>query len=162
MSEKKISNNNIGISGEFYIAHVLAKNNFKVNVSLGRTEGFDLFVQNPNSMNLVISVKTTYSNKSKFILINEKAEKLIDKNLFYAFVRLNAPDGVPEFWIVPSTIVASVIKKAYKIWLETPARNGSAHNKTSMRDFYLGARYNFPDDWEEQLKSFKSNVKSLI
>ena len=106
MSEKKISNNNIGISGEFYIAHVLAKNNFKVNISLGRTEGFDLFVQNPDSMNLVISVKTTYSNKSKFILMNEKAEKLIDKNLFYAFVRLNAPDGVPEFWIVPSTIVA--------------------------------------------------------
>ena len=34
MSEKKISNNNIGISGEFYIAHVLAKNNFKVNISL--------------------------------------------------------------------------------------------------------------------------------
>ncbi|KKM72704.1 hypothetical protein LCGC14_1417760 [marine sediment metagenome] len=29
--------------------------------------------------------------------MNKKAEKLIDESLFYAFVRLNAPDGVPEF-----------------------------------------------------------------
>ena len=63
--------------------------------------------------------------------------------------------------IVPSSTVASVVKKAYKIWLETPAMNGSAHNETSMRDFYLGARYNFPEDWEEQLESFKSNIESL-
>jgi len=161
MSEKKISSNNIGISGEFYIAHILAKNNFKVNVSLGRTEGFDLFVQNPHGMNLVVSVKTTYSDKSKFILMNEKADTLSDESLFYAFVRLNAPDGVPEFWIVPSMVVAPVIKESYKIWLETPARNSSAHNETSMRGFYLIQRDNFPDDWKEQLESFKSNIKSL-
>ena len=161
MSKLKISKNNIGVAGEFYMAHVLAKHNFKVNVSLGRTEGFDLFIQNPQGENLTVSVKTTYSNESKFLLMNEKHETLIDESLFYAFVRLNMPDGVPEFWIIPSTIVAPVIKKAYKIWLETPARNGSAHNKTSMRDLYLGVRYNFPDDWAEQLKGFKSNVKSL-
>ncbi len=34
MSEKKISSNNIGISSEFYITHILAKHNFKVNISL--------------------------------------------------------------------------------------------------------------------------------
>jgi len=45
MSEKKISKNDVGISGEFYIAHMLAKHGFKVNVSLGRTEGFDFFVK---------------------------------------------------------------------------------------------------------------------
>lgn len=158
---KKISNNDIGISGEFYIAHLLAKNGFKVNVSLGRTEGFDLFVQNPNGINLVVSVKTTYSNKSKFILMNEKAETLIDESLFYAFVRLNAPDGIPEFWIVPSTVVAPVIKEAYKIWLETPAKNGSVHNETSMRGFFLGSHCTFPDDWQEQLNFFKGNIRML-
>ena len=161
MSEKKISSNNIGLSGEFYIAHILAKNNFKVNVSLGRTEGFDLFVQNPSGVNLTISVKTTYLKVNKFILMNKKAETLIDDYLYYAFVRLNAPDGIPEFWIVPSKVVAPVIEDSYKIWLKTPAKNGSTHNETQMRGFYLIPRYNFPDDWKEQLKSFKSNVKLL-
>lgn len=70
MSKLNISKNDIGISGEFYIAHVLAKHNFKVNVSLGRTEGFDLFVQNPNGVNVTISVKTTYLKQTLKHLIN--------------------------------------------------------------------------------------------
>jgi len=156
-----MSNNDIGISGEFYIAHILAKHGFKVNVSLGRTEGFDLFVQNPSGVNMVISVKTTYLKVNKFILMNKKAETLIDENLFYAFVRLNMPDDVPEFWIVPASTVASVIKESYKIYLKTPKRDGSAHKETQIREFYLIPRPNFPDDWEEQLKSFKSNTESL-
>ncbi len=89
MSKLKISSNNVGISGEFYIAHILAKHNFKVNVSLGRTEGFDLFVQNPNGINITVSVKTTYSSESKEIIMNKKAETIKDESLFYAFVRLN-------------------------------------------------------------------------
>ena len=161
MSEKKISSNNIGIAGEFYMAHILAKNNFKVNVSLGRTEGFDLFVQNPHGFNMTISVKTTYLKRNKFILMNKKAETLIDESLFYAFVRLNMPDGVPEFWIVPSTVVAKVIMDSYKIWIKETAKDGSAHNETPMRGFYLIPRENFPDDWQEQLDFFKGNVRML-
>ena len=161
MSKKPISNNDIGISGEFYMAYILAKNGFKVNVSLGRTEGFDLFIQNPKGKNLVVSVKTTYLDINKFLLMNEKAEILIDKNLFYAFVRLNMPDGEPEFWIVPSGVVASVIKESHKIYLETPKRDGTEHKDTKIREFHLTSRDNFPNDWEKQLEGFKSNLEFL-
>jgi len=161
MSKLKVSNNDIGIAGEFYIAHMLAKHGFKVNVSLGRTEGFDLFVQNPQGKLLTVSVKTTYLKVNKFLWINKKAETLIKESLFYAFVRLNMPDNVPEFWIVPSTIVAPVIKKSYEIYLKTPKRDGSAHKDIPQREFYLIPRPNFPDDWEEQLKGFKGNIESL-
>ena len=161
MSKVPISKNDVGIAGEFYIAHVLAKHGFKVNVSLGRTEGFDLFVQNPQGKNLTVSVKSTYLKVNKFLWINKKAETLINESLFYAFVRLNAPDGVPEFWIVPSTIVAPVIKDSYEIYLKTPKRDGSAHKDISQREFYLIQRPNFPDDWEEQLEGFKGNIESL-
>ena len=161
MSKLKISKNNIGVAGEFYMAHVLAKHNFKVNVSLGRTEGFDLFVQNPQGENLTVSVKTTYSNESKFLIMNKKAETLIDESLFYAFVRLNMPDGVPEFWIVPSTIVAPVIKREHEIHMTKTYKSGKPHKESTMRNFYLQGQSNYPDDWEEQLKGFKSNIESL-
>ncbi len=160
MSKVPISKNDIGIAGEFYIAHVLAKHGFKVNVSLGRTEGFDLFIKSPKGRNLVVSVKTTYLKINKFLLMSKKAETPID-NLFYAFVRLNMPDDVPEFWIVPSGVVASVIKDSYKIYLETPKKDGSEHKDTKMREFHLTPRYNFPDDWETQLEGFKSNIELL-
>jgi len=83
MSKLKISRNNIGISGEFYIAHVLAKHDFKVNVSLRRTEGFDLFVQNSSGVNLVVSVKTTYLKVNQFVLINKNAETLIGEKISF-------------------------------------------------------------------------------
>ncbi|MBA7581745.1 hypothetical protein ES708_23656 [subsurface metagenome] len=162
MSENKISKNDTSISGEYYMAHILAKYGFKVSMTLGRMEGFDLFVQNPQGKNLTISVKTTYSDKSKFLIMNEKAEKLIDDSLFYAFVRLNMPDGVPEFWIVPSTIVAPVIKREHEIHMKKTYKSGKPHKESPMRNFYLQGQSNYPDDWEEQLKGFKSNVKSLI
>ena len=161
MSEEHISKNDVGIAGEFYIAHILAKNGFKVNVSLGRTEGFDLFVQNPNGINITVSVKTRYPSKAKDILLSKKAETLIDENLFYAFVRLNMPDGVPEFWIIPSNFVASIVKKAYKSWKETPGRDGKSHKDTNMRTFELRAGQFYPDNWEKQLEQFKSNIESL-
>lgn len=161
MSKPKISNNDIGISGEFYIAHILAKKGFKVSVTLGRTEGFDLFVQNPNGINMTISVKTTRLKISKYFMMGKKADTLIDEHLFYAFVKLNLPDDIPEFWIVPSKVVAPIIKKAHDIWLTTPAKSGVAHKETSMRLFRLENHPLFPEDWEEQLKSFKSNIKSL-
>jgi len=161
MSKLKISKNNIGVAGEFYMAHVLAKHNFKVNVSLGRTEGFDLFIQNPQGKNLVVSVKTTYSNKSKFLIMNKKVETLIDESLFYAFVRLNMPDGIPEFWIVPASVVASVVKREHEIHMKKTYKDGTPHKESTMRNFYLQGQSNYPDDWVEQLKGFKSNVKSL-
>lgn len=161
MSKLNISKNDTSISGEYYMAHILAKYGFKVSMTLGRMEGFDLFVQNPKGINITISVKTRYSSKAKDIVLNKKVETLIDESLFYAFVRLNMPDGVPEFWIVPSTIVAPVIKEAYKIWKDTPGRGGKPHGDTNMRTLELRANPLFPDDWEEQLKGFKGNIDLL-
>jgi hypothetical protein len=118
MSKLKISKNNIGVAGEFYISHVLAKHDFKVTMSLGRTKEFDLFVQNPFGTNMTISVKTTYSSKSKEIRMDKKAETLKKESLFYAFVRLNMPEGEPEFWIVHSFIVAKAMVDSDKVWMD--------------------------------------------
>jgi len=161
MSKVPISKNDVGIAGEFYMGHILAKHGFQVNMSLGRTEGFDLFIKNPQGKNLTVSVKTTYSDKSKFILMGKSAETLIDNNLFYAFVRLNMPDDVPEFWIVSSNIVALVIKKSHEIHLETPKKDGSAHKDVPMRMFHLKEHYTFPPGWEKQLEGFKGNIELL-
>lgn len=60
-----------------------------------------------------------------------KHENMTDENLFYCFV-----DFEPEFptvHVIPARVVADVIEKDHKIWLETPGRNGQAHNDTPMR-----------------------------
>ncbi|KKN46942.1 hypothetical protein LCGC14_0668080 [marine sediment metagenome] len=161
MSELNISKNDISIAGEFYMAYILAKYGFKVSPTLGRTEVFDLFAQNPKGKNLTISVKTKYLSKSIEIPINKKAETRIDESLFYAFVRLNMPDGEPEFWIVPSRIVAKATIDSDKVWMDKPKRDGSKHKEVALRIFALGTHRLYPGDWEEQLEHFKSNIESL-
>ncbi len=159
--EEKLNRNDIGISGEFYMAYILSKHGFQVNLTLGRTAGFDLFAQNKSGVNMTISVKTTYKRVNKFILLDKKVETLINNHLYYAFVRLNGLEGVPDFWIVPSTIVAPVVKKSHEIWMTKTTKSGLPHKENPLRNFYLIPRYNFPDDWAEQLEGFKDNIKSL-
>jgi len=161
MSKRPISINDVGIAGEFYMAHILAKYGFKVNVSLGRTEGFDLFIKSPNGRLLTISVKTRYFSKEKEWVLNEKAETLIDENLLYAFVRLNMPDGEPEFWIVPSDVVAKVMVDSHSLYMDTPKRDGTPHKQSSMRLFALGVHRLYPVDWKNQMEGFKGNIESL-
>ncbi len=158
---KKISKNNVSVAGEFYIAYVLAKHNFIVNMTLGRTKGFDLFAQNPNGVNMTISVKSTYSSKGKNFILNIKDETNINKYLFYAFVKLNGIDGVPEFWIVPSKIVAPLIRETHKIWKTETAKNGTPHKENKNRKFHLTPRDNYPNDWQERLDYYKGNIKML-
>ncbi|KKM91869.1 hypothetical protein LCGC14_1224110 [marine sediment metagenome] len=93
--------------------------------------------------------------------MGKKVDSLVNDQLYYAFVRLNMPNDTPEFWIVPSTIVAPIVKKSHEIWMTRTAKNGTPHKENPLRNFYLIPRYNFPDDWEEQLEHFKGNIKSL-
>ena len=161
MIKTPISTNDIGIAGEFYMAYILAKHGFKVSPTLGRTEVFDLFAQNPSGRNLTISVKTKYLSKKIEVPMDKKHEALIDKTLYYAFVRLNMPDGVPEFWIIPSIIVAKVVAESDKIYMDKPKRDGTPHKKVNLRIFALGNHRLYPTDWKEQLEGFKNNIESL-
>ena len=95
-------------------------------------------------------------------MMSARDERSINDYLYYAFVRLNLPDGIPEFWIVPSKIVASVIKIGHKIWMEKTAKNGKPHQESNRRKFHLVPKYNFPEDWAEQLEYFKGNIEQLI
>ena len=93
--------------------------------------------------------------------MNKKAETLKEEDLFYAFVRLNMPEGEPEFWIVPSFTVAKLIKESDDIWMKKPSKKGTPHKAVPMRLFGLGKHRLYPDDWEEQMNFFKGNIRML-
>jgi len=71
------------------------------------------------------------------------------------------PDGDPEFWIVPSNIVAKAMINSDKVWMDKPAKDGSKHKAVSLRLFALANHRLYPADWEEQLEGFKNNIESL-
>lgn len=138
------SNNiSIGNCGEYYVAAELERNNFTSAVPMSNTKNFDILaIDNLNSNNqIAIQVKTTTKRKAKYIkwMLNKKSEYMIGKNIFYVFVVFDGQNTLdkPDYYIVPSEVVAYNIKQRHIQFLSTTKRNGEPHKDTDMREFIV-------------------------
>jgi hypothetical protein len=81
-----------------------------------------------------LQVKTNKTDKSSWIL-NKKAEKFYNDNHFYIFVCLNNNMKPPDFYIVPSKVVANYVRTSHRKWLNLPQKNGQTRMDSSIRKF---------------------------
>ena len=133
--ENKVSSILAGVSGEYFVAAELSRRGYICSVTLKNTRGIDILVCNEDATKtLGVQVKTNQINKREWVL-NEKSEKMADDTLFYVFVNLIARDKLPEFYIVPSKVVAEYTSTNHRKWLETKGKNGQKRNDSSMRKF---------------------------
>lgn len=130
-----MTNSSTALAGEYFVAAELAKMGHIALITLRNTENVDILVSNNDGTRSVnIQVKTQRGNAHNWPL-NEKAEKISSPNLFYAFVTLKGDKERPEYFIVPSDVVATAITKSHADWLVTPGKNGLAHKNNPMRHF---------------------------
>lgn len=146
LKHQKIHKGVIGVAGEYYVAAELSRRGYIVTLTQRNSKAVDILVANADESRFAkIQVKTTLSKQNKWML-NEKAETLSDKTLFYVFVGLDA-DVPPRFYVVPSPVVARTVKKDYQEWMGTPGRNGKPHGISTIRIFIpAGERY--LSNWE--------------
>ena len=91
--------------------------------------------------------------------MGEKHESIVSSNLFYCFVDFGkTPDDQPKCWIVPSELVAKVLKVAHQKWLAAPGKRGQAHKDNNMRRFRpdygnLELGVEFPNGWLDSYRS---------
>jgi hypothetical protein len=60
-----------------------------------------------------------------------KHETISEKDLFYCFVNLDLIN--PSVYVIPSRVVAKVVKDSHAEWLEMPGQKGQKHNATDFR-----------------------------
>lgn len=97
-----------GVSGEYFVAAELSKRGYIASITLRNTKGVDILCSNADTTKTIgIQVKTNGGSKRGWIL-NQKAENYYENNLFYIFVNLNNLIKAPEYFIVPSKIVADI------------------------------------------------------
>lgn len=132
----KPSQQNIGNTGEYFIASILSSHNFIATITLGRAESYDIIAVSSKGKTVKIQVKTIWAKTKRWLLLKKHEDKIAD-DFFYAFVRLNEGKEPPEFWIIPSRIVAPFIKKQHKNWLKMAGRNGRPHQDSPMRSFFI-------------------------
>ncbi|MEA2074633.1 MAG: hypothetical protein U9O85_02700 [Euryarchaeota archaeon] len=124
-----------GVSGEYFVAAELSRRGFIASITLRNTKGIDVLAPNQDTSKSVgIQVKTNHGKRKAWIL-NQKAENYFEENLFYIFVNLKGTNERPDFYIVPSKVVAEHIKKSHQEWLKTPGKKGKPHKDTPMRMF---------------------------
>jgi len=133
-----------GVSGEYFVAAELSRRGYIASMTLRNTKGIDILASNQDASRSVgIQVKTNCGKRKAWVL-NQKAENYFGDGLFYIFVDLKGVDEIPDFYIVPSKVVANNVKKEYQEWLKTPGKKGQQHRENPMRMFkdkdgqYLG------------------------
>ena len=145
----------VGNAGEYFVAGELTRRGFTVGIPLANTPDYDILaIHREQKRQLAIQVKTsndtylTDGGKEKKLhkwRLTKKAESLQSDNMYYVFVILNGLD-MPQYYIVPSKIVAETVKKEYEEWLKQPGAKGQPHKDNSVRNFIL---YNdeYKDNW---------------
>jgi hypothetical protein len=68
-----------------------------------------------------------------------KAEKAFGDNFFWILGGIPTPDQNKgfEFFIIPSKVMAENVKRAHRLWLDTPGKNEAAHNDNAVRTVHL-------------------------
>jgi hypothetical protein len=131
----KTSISSTALAGEYFVAAEIAKMGHIALITLRNTESVDILASNADGTRSVsIQVKTRSGNAHNWPL-NEKAENISSPDLFYVFVTLRGEKERPEYFVVPSQIVAATIKRGHADWLATPGRHGQQHKDNPIRQF---------------------------
>jgi len=143
----KLPSTQVGVAGEYFVAGELSRRGYLASITLRNTKGVDILASNKDATRQVaIQVKTNHHDKPEWIL-SAKAESYYAENLFYIFVNLKGDHLRPDFYIVPSTVVAEYTHSTHKAWLDTPGSKGQPHKDSSIRKF-RDPEGQYHDKWE--------------
>jgi hypothetical protein len=124
-----------GVAGEYFVAAELTRRGYIASITLRNTRGIDILASNETASRQVgLQVKSSQKNAREWIL-SRNAEDYFADNLFYAFVNLKTDQERPDFFIVPSKIVAESVKDGHARWLKAPGRHGQPHKDSNVRKF---------------------------
>jgi len=125
-----------GAAGEHFIMFCLLQKGYIAGLAPAGSPNADIIATSVDGeRTAVIQVKTRkHGGSDGGWHMKEKHEDLVSDNLYYCFVDFDVNDGqLPKVYIIPSKIVAEVVKKTDAIWMDVPGKNGRPHQKTEMR-----------------------------
>ena len=122
----------VGPAGEHYVLFRLYQQGILASLAPPGTAKVDVLVLSTDERVIAtLQVKTRTYGPDKGWQMSAKHETFVDDRAFYAFVDLEP--GSPITYIVPSRVVADIVRKSHKAWLDTPGKKGQAHRDSDVR-----------------------------
>jgi len=132
--------NGIGNCGQYFVAAELERRDFTAALPLSNTQDFDILaISRLTNKQYAIQVKTTAAGNLQWIM-SLKSETIKGDNIFYIFVHLHEL-GTPDFYIIPSTILADSIREKYSKLLSNPRKDGKPRKDSGVRTFIISSDF---------------------
>ena len=128
----------LGAAGEHYAMCQLLRRNMIAALAPSGVPDADIIVSDRlGSALAAIQVKTRRDLGSDGGWhMKRKHEDMARPLLFYCFIDFGSSlQDQPKGWVVPSTVVADVLRLSHRKWLATPGKKGTPHNDHDMRRF---------------------------
>jgi len=135
----------IGCTGSYYVAAELSRRNWIALVTTRNTEAIDILATKEGKQR-EIQVKTRFKSKSRRWLLSKKAETLVSPSLFYVFVNLLEENERPEYYVVPSNVVADYVAGTHKIFLQKGGKDSNMRQFPNRHEALNILRYK--DRWK--------------
>jgi len=159
----------LGAAGEHFILSQLLLMGFTACLAPEGAKGIDVVITDSEGVAFAaLQVKSKLGRQGEPWRLTPKAEVLSSPSLWYAFVGFSKDSsfGVQELYIVPSEEVRRIVSGRHRQWLNTPGRNGQAHNENTVRlfdikRFDLGGEH-YDDDWAQKYARNWTPIAELI
>ncbi|TAK04784.1 hypothetical protein EPO33_02185 [Patescibacteria group bacterium] len=125
-----------GPAGEHYVLYRLLQREYVAGLAPENAPNSDIIATNVKGTKAAaIQVKTRRPlGSDDGWHMKDKHEELVGERMFYCFVDLKQEaTKSPDVYILPSRVVATVLKETNRIWLHQPGKNGQKHKETVMR-----------------------------
>jgi hypothetical protein len=138
----------LGAAGEHYVLFQLLRRGFIAALAPHGVPMADIILSNRLGTKLCAGQVKTRSGigADGGWHMNVKHETIREPSLFYCFVDLrNDEKSVPDVYVVPSEVVATVISETYQAWVAAPGKNGRVRKQHKLRRFVPDyTRYDCP------------------
>lgn len=151
----------VGPAGEHYVLYRLHAEGILASLAPRNAPTVDILVLNDDeTVAATVQVKTRILGADGGWHMSIKHETLIRPRLFYVFVDLQPP--IAKAFVIPSAIVAKVLRQAHAAWLGGHGRKGHTRRDTPMRRILPVFRDPVPaappgwlDRWESRFDQLK-------
>lgn len=159
-----------GAAGEHLVMSRLLSHGFIAALAPQGVPNFDIVVTSVDGSQLcAFQVKTRWEKGGDGGWhMQEKHEGLASPSIFYCFVDLGRfGNCAPTVHVVPSVVVAQVVKESHVRWLETPGAKGQKRNDSKFRRLLpdytklMGAASEYRSGWLDRYLENWDQVQAL-
>jgi hypothetical protein len=153
----------VGPAGEHFVMSELLRRGFIAALAPQGVPNVDIVVTDTGGQRLCsIQVKSRRDiGADGGWHMGEKHESQMAENLYYCFIDFGKTTEVrPIVYVVPSKVVAEVLRKSHQKWLNTPGKRGQVRNDGKMRRFlpsysklFTDSSTPYGDGWLDQYRN---------